>query len=64
MVTIMKKTYITPQTLVVEVESDNALMQMSINRTTTIDEANAGLVKGESSAPSNYNVWDDDWSKQ
>lgn len=57
----MKKSYITPQLLITEVRCASLIAE-------SIDKYDAGadegvvLIKGESTSPSRYNVWDDDWS--
>ena len=57
------KAYIIPQTIVVKIDAQSGLMQMSVS-TNEINGNNAGLVKEDnSSSGSSYNVWDDDWSR-
>jgi hypothetical protein len=57
----MKKSYITPQILITEMRCKQlfATSQLDVDTTNTVD---IQYVKGESSSPSRYNVWDDDWS--
>ena len=63
----MNKIYVSPTTLIVDVNVQSALMNIS-QFDTEIDGNNAGLVKGDRSADhsrgsrSDYNVWNDDWS--
>ncbi len=62
--TIMKKTYIIPQTQIRFIELEGLVavsLQMGEGE---ISDANDVFVKGESSNTQDvYNVWDDDWSK-
>ncbi len=37
---------------------------MSVSSKEITNEEHVGLVKGESSSRSRYNVWDDDWSAE
>ena len=61
----MKKSYITPAVNFVEVELHSPFMNnMSVSSKEISNEEHVGLVKGESSSSSRYNVWDDDWSAE
>ena len=55
------KSYIKPKVLILDIKLHNALMDMSVNSTTEINQNHAGLIK-ENNSSSSYNVWDDDWS--
>ncbi|MBR5394050.1 MAG: hypothetical protein IK144_03080 [Bacteroidaceae bacterium] len=59
----MKKNYIQPTLNIVHVRPAQmmALSNVGINRVESDADGSEALVKGNSS--SDYNVWDDDWSK-
>ncbi len=57
------KAYINPKVHILKMEIQDTLMTLSQSEK-EIDGANAGLVKGnDASSRSDYNVWNDDWSK-
>ena len=56
----MKKTYISPNTLIVEFSAKSAILQMSIN-SKEVDGANAGWVKEDNPTINDVNVWDEEW---
>ncbi len=61
----MKKTYIIPEIELTAVNGSTLLaesLDIDGNKTSTV--SNGGWVKGNDASPrSDYNVWDDDWSK-
>ena len=59
----MEKKYIQPQTCVVKLSQTHIIAESSvgINRSSNDADDSEALVKGNST--SNYNVWDDNWSK-
>ena len=64
----MKKTYQSPRVCVYDIVGQTYLMDNSIKVGSTPQEkvsnsSDIGFVKGNS-RPNNYDVWDDDWSKQ
>lgn len=59
----MKKTYIKPQLLVMQISCESLIAE-SFTKNATGADADVVLVKGESSSRSNYSVWDDDWSAE
>ena len=59
----MKKKYIIPQLHITEVRCETlfAASKFDVDASNSVD---VQYVKGESSSPSRYNVWDDDWSAE
>ena len=58
MITIMKKTYISPSILVVKINTEAMIAESLAKRATGADEG-VVLVKRDRSS---YSVWDEDWS--
>lgn len=59
----MKNSYISPAINIVELRLHRPFMDvMSVYDKEITNEEHVGLVKGESTSTSRYNVWDDDWS--
>ena len=61
----MKKTYISPKLISVNVRTASHLLVDSGTRGLTVDynqEVTTNFVKENRSSRSSYNVWDDDWS--
>ena len=58
----MKKTYISPNTLVVELRCKSCILTGSLQMLDTpVSGDNGGWVKEENSPISDVNVWDDEW---
>ena len=59
----MKKTYISPELLIVELATRNHLMEISIvsDRNATVSGNNMGLVKEENNTVTDKSVWDNEW---
>ena len=59
----MKKTYISPNTLVVELRCKNCILADSLQMfsSTTVEDSNGGWVKEENPPINDVNVWDDEW---
>jgi len=60
---MVKKKYIMPE-LTTVYTAQTLLQSMSMDRgTNTITESDQILVKGDRGSRSDYNVWNEDWSK-
>ncbi|MBO4907057.1 MAG: hypothetical protein J5486_08520 [Bacteroidaceae bacterium] len=61
----MKRIYNSPAILIVKLASERALLEgsLQINNTTVNQDAWVKQDASNSSSSSNYNVWNDDWSK-
>ena len=59
----MKKIYISPSTLAVELRCKNHLLEGSyqIYETTTVNESDGGWTKEYNNTFPNRNVWDEEW---
>ncbi len=59
----MKKTYISPNTLVVELRCKNCILADSLQMfsSTTVEDSNGGWVKEEQTGSSSGSIWDDEW---
>ena len=59
----MKKTYITPTTLMVAVQQQMVIADSILyDSSKTVKDNDDIGVKGDSFGRSNYNVWNDDWN--
>lgn len=61
----MKKTYIIPETLIANLHPVSSMLATSFEATLGTNGVSGEntLVKEEKSQQSDYNVWDDDWSR-
>ena len=59
----MKKIYITPCVQLTNVELQTMIAESAGVYSTTVSGEKGGWVKEDSPSTSNFNVWDDDWSK-
>jgi len=58
----MKKTYISPESLLVELRCTQMLAEsVGINSTTTTTGTNGGWVKEDNSPITDKNIWDEEW---
>ena len=59
----MKKTYISPELVAVELHSRSTVLSGSlvIDGTKTVSGTDGGWVKEESSSVTNKSVWDEEW---
>ena len=58
----MKKTYIIPALYITRIRVESMIAESYAINDNSVSVDRGGFVKGESSSPSRYNVWDDDWS--
>ena len=62
--TTMKKTYMIPRLYITQISCESLIAEsVGINKDTTVEGENGGWVKGDNASRSDYNVWNDDWSK-
>ena len=61
----MKKKYIIPTLQLTKISSETLIAEsVGIYRTTTVsDDKGAWVKEDNTSSSSDYNVWDDDWSR-
>ncbi len=60
----MKKTYIIPEMQLTMIACEKLIAEsFEINGNTTVRGTSGGWVKEDTGSRSDYNVWDDDWSK-
>ena len=58
----MKKTYISPKFVAVELRCTQMLAEsLSFNNTTTVQGTSGGWVKEDNSTVSDVNLWDEEW---
>ena len=58
----MKKTYISPELLVVKLTTERVLLEGSLQLySTTVEDDLGGWVKEDNSPISGSNVWDEEW---